>query len=373
MNTQLKNLRYFCCLTLLLLAAGCGKDQTQDVGEYVYVSVPQVALRDRVAAVYNKVGYVANGERVKVLERSSNKRFLRVHADDGREGWIEQRYVVGQDIYNGFEKLARDNAQTASQATAVTRRLVNLHVQPARDSDALYQLKDATKVELLQRSATPKAGMKALKAQQAEEKIDASDEVKKPDEDTPVEKPAPAAGKKGVKPPVPPAEQLEDWWLVRDPQKHVGWLLGRMLDVDIPLEVAQYAEGQRIVASFVLSEVTVPDADSPGNEKKIPQFAVLMTEPHDGLPFDFNQLRVFTWNTKRSRYETAFRDRFEGELPFLVSKEDFGKEGTLPVFKVRARDANGQMTERKYKMNGVIVRRILAPGETPASHSRRRK
>jgi hypothetical protein len=62
----------------------------------------------------------------------------------------------------------------------------------------------------------------------------------------------------------------------------VGWLLARMLDVDIPLEIAQYAEGKRIVASFVLDQVT--DAD-----KKVPQYLVLLSENKDGMPFDYNQ------------------------------------------------------------------------------------
>ena len=365
----------FIFLCALLLLAGCGKEQTEATGEYVYVAAPQVALRDRVAAVYNKVGFVSNGDRVKVLERSSNKRFLRVHADDGKEGWIETRYVVGQDIYNGFQSLAQANARATSQATAVTRRLVNLHVQPARDSDALYQLKDASKVELLKRATTPKAGMKALKAQQAaEDKAETAEEEKKGAEDEAPENSKKTAAKTGKAQTGPPAgSQLEDWWLVRDQQKHVGWLLGRMLDVDVPMDVAVYAEGQRIVASFVISEVKVPDADSPGNEKTIPQYVMLMSEPKDGLPFDFNQLRVFTWNTRRSRYETAFRDRFQGELPFLVTKENFGKEGELPVFSVRAKDPNGGLVERKYKMNGVIVRRISQPGEVPAPRSKRRR
>src|SRR3954469_20902881 len=109
------------CLAFAFFAAGCGKEETQGVGEYVYVSAPQVALRDRVAAVYNKVGFVSNGDRVRVLEHSSNKRFLRVHADNGAEGWIEQRFVVGEDVYSGFAKLAKENAQAASQASAVTK------------------------------------------------------------------------------------------------------------------------------------------------------------------------------------------------------------------------------------------------------------
>jgi hypothetical protein len=104
--------------------------------------------------------------------------------------------------------------------------------------------------------------------------------------------------------------------------------------------------------------------------QKVPQYAVLMTEPKDGLPFDFNQLRVFTWNRKRSRYETAFRDRFEGELPFTVAKADFGKEGVLPTFTAHYRDADGNLQERKYKMNGVIVRRIVAEGQAPPAKSK---
>jgi hypothetical protein len=359
-----------CLLLVVATICGCGKDSSAAGNENAYVSAPQVALRDRVAAVYNKVGFVANGDRVRVLERSSNKRFARVRTEDGKEGWIEQRYLVGKDVYDGFAKLAQENMNSVSQATAVTRRIVNLHVQPARDSETLYQLKDAAKVELLKRASTPKTGLKTLAKMEKPSEVANADEEKdkktSPGDDT---EPTPdSKAKKMIAPPA--AIGMEDWWLVRDQQKRVGWLLGRMLDVDIPLEIAQYAEGQRIIASFVLSEVTVPDESAPGGTKKIPQYAVLMSEPRDGMPFDFNQLRVFTWNTKRSRYETAYRERFMGELPFLVANENFGKEGTLPVFTVRVRDAEGKVLERKYKMNGVMVRRVLAPGEsaTPRRH-----
>ena len=85
---------------------------------------------------------------------------------------------------------------------------------------------------------------------------------------------------------------MEDWWLIRDPDRRVGWVLARMVDLDVPLEIAQYAEGQRTVAFFVLNQVT--DGD-----KKVPQYLVVLTEPKDGLPFDYNQVRVFTWNVKR--------------------------------------------------------------------------
>ena len=145
---------------------------------------------------------------------------------------------------------------------------------------------------------------------------------------------------------------------MRDSHERVGWVLARMIDLDVPLEVAQYAEGQRIVAFFVLNQVQ--DGD-----KKVPQYLTVVTEPKDGLPFDFNQIRVFTWNVRRHRYETAYRERMEGVLPVTVSQENFDKEGLLPTFVIRVQDDDGKITERKYKLNTPIVRRVLAPGEQP--------
>jgi hypothetical protein len=101
-------------------------------------------------------------------------------------------------------------------------------------------------------------------------------------------------------------------------------------------------------------------------DKKVAQYLTVVTEPKDGLPFDFNQIRVFTWNVKRHRYETAYRERMAGVLPVTVSQENFDKEGLLPAFTIRVQDDNGNVSERKYKLNTPIVRRVYAPGEEPA-------
>jgi hypothetical protein len=133
-----------------------------------------------------------------------------------------------------------------------------------------------------------------------------------------------------------------------------------MVDLDVPLEIAQYAEGQRFIAFFKLNEVQDED-------KKVPQYLALLSEPKDGQPFDFDKVHVFTWNVKRHRYETAYRERnLNGVLPATVTHEDFGKEGDLPVFILRVKDDSGNVVERKYKLNTPMVRRVLAPGEAPA-------
>jgi SH3-like domain-containing protein len=307
---------FFPALALLALLAGCGRGHER-VLETDYVSAPQVVLRDRLAQVYNKVGTAKNGDRVDVLDR--DRRFARVRTQSGAKGWVEQRYLVSQQVYDGFQKLKQQEQNSPVEGAATTRNETNLHVEPGRDTEHLYQLSVGAKVSVLRRETVEKNAALA--------------------------KPVSIKGKEQE-----PA--MEDWWLVRDADGNVGWVLGRMIDLDIPLEIAQYAEGQRIVAYFVLNQVT--DGD-----KKVAQYLTLMTESKDGLPFDYNQARVFTWNVKRHRYETAYREHgLNGMLPVTVTHESFGKEGDLPVFVLRVKDPAGNTVERKYKMNTPIVRRV---------------
>ena len=321
-------------LGLLLLAcvvcSGCWRGR-HHAREAAYISAPEAFLRDQVATVYNKTATVKNGERVELLER--DRRFAKVRTASGVEGWVEQRYLVSQKVYDGFQELARQEQNDAPQATALTRNSTNVHLTPSREAEHLYQLAQGNKVSLLKRTTAEKVlpGMPRMESSEKQA-----------------------------------APVLEDWWLVRDEQGHVGWVLGRMLDVDIPLDVAQYAEGRRIVADFVLDQVQ-------DGAQKIPQYLVLLTEPQDGMPFDFNQIRVFTWNVKRHRYETAYRERgLNGVLPVTISQESFGKEGMLPVFVVRVKDDAGNIAERKYKLDTPIVHRVLTPGEQPGNSSHKR-
>ena len=157
---------------------------------------------------------------------------------------------------------------------------------------------------------------------------------------------------------------MEDWYLVRTSSGHVGWVLLRMIDLDVPLDIAQYAEGQRIIGYFVLNNV---DEDG----KPQPQYLVLLNEPKDGLPYDYNQIRVFTRNRAKHRYETAYREHnLEGYLPVKVGHQDFGKEGDLPTFTLRQKTEDGRIVEETYKLNGPIVRRVLTSDEEAAEKAK---
>lgn len=353
--------RIFLTLTLLLLALvpGCKrKGITQH--EYMYVSAAETSLRDRVATMFNKVGTVQNGERVEVLEKQ--RRFLRVRTDKGQEGWIEERSLVPQEVYDGFQKLAQDNAGTSVQGRGTTRAELNMHLTAARDGEHLYQLKDGEKIEILRRATAPKNSPKparpaaATPTKPVAQKKTAVPPAKKPPAPTPPT--AAASVKPNETPPPPPV--MEDWYLVRTSTGKVGWVLLRMIDLDVPVEVAQYAEGQRIIAYFVLNTV-----EEEG--KQVPQYLMLLNEPKDGLPWDYNQIRVFTRNRAKHRYETAYREReMEGYLPVKTGHQTFDKEGDLPTFTIRKKNDSGQIVDVEYKMNGPIVRRVLSPEEAAA-------
>jgi SH3-like domain-containing protein len=317
-------------LAIALLLAGCrGRAR---VLEIAYVSGIKVDLRDHVVQAYQKTGTVKNGDRVEVLDH--DRHFVKVRTATGAMGWVEQRYLVGQDVYDQIQKLTADNQNDPVQAQGTTRNDTNLHVEPGRDTEHLYQISSGEKLSVLKRGTAEKPGAVAPPARSAK----------------------PGGNQPDKKQPVP---VIEDWWLVRDSNNRVGWVLARMVDLDVPLDIAQYAEGQRIVAYFVLDQVQ--DGD-----KKVAQYLTVLTEPKDGLPFDFNQIRVFTWNVRHHRYETAYHERVEGILPVTVSQETFDKEGLLPVFMIRVEDDKGNVTARKYKLNTPIVRRVYAPGEEPA-------
>ena len=339
----LPSIPIFCLALLLAGLSACnrGGSRTQ---EAAYVSAVQANLRDHVAAVYEKTGVVKNGERVEVLDH--DRHFVKVRTAAGVTGWIEQRNLVGQDVFDQIQKLTADNQNDPVQGHGVTRNDTNLHVEPGRDTEHLYQISSGEKLSLLKRGTADKPGVFAPSRGKTQNQNNKD------------------KGGKDEKAPVP---IIEDWWLVRDSNNRVGWVLSRMIDLDVPLDIAQYAEGQRIVAFFVLDQVQ--DGD-----KKIPQYLTALTEPKDGLPFDFNQIRVFTWNVRRHRYETAYRERMDGVLPVTISQENFDKEGTLPVFIIRVQngDDSGKVSERKYKLNTPIVRRVLAPGEVPQRTSPKR-
>ncbi len=337
-------------------------------------------LHDRVAAVSNRVGEVANGQPLEVLEHG--RRFLKVKTQKNEIGWIEEHAVIDSKLYDAFAQLGDQHKQDPVVATAVLRDDVYLHLTPGRDTERFRLLPANAKLQLLARASVAKAAPGAAPSHHRSS--------------APGVAQAPAQGNVPGRPPVTPStpqpkatvtstpipepaqpvpEVLEDWWLVRDSGGHAGWLLSGRIDIEAPDSIAQYAEGQRIVGAYVLTKISDQEADVP--DHTVPEYVMVLSPPKAGLPFDFDQVRVFTWSVKRHRYETAFRIHpIQGYLPVTVSHVT-ERTGTVPTFSFRISTGSEVSIDTQtgitrpvnprtisYEMVDTVVRRIgpdLAP------------
>jgi hypothetical protein len=366
----------------LIFASGC-KHLRKDKREMVYVAARQMYLHDRVAAVSNRVGEVSNGQALEVLEHG--RRFLKVKTDKNEIGWLEERAVIDAADYKVFQDLAEQHKKDYVVATGTLRDDAYLHVSPGRNTDRFYLLPENDKLQLLLRASVPRIAPgtppPVKKTSVPAAAVSPSNPAQQPAKLT-SEKPRKAedASKDSAEAPAQPEVPMEDWWLIRDAHGYVGWLGAGRVDVDVPDEVGQYAEGQRIVGAYVLMKVTDQQADVPDHQ--VPEYVTAMSAPKSGLPFDFDQIRVFTWSVKRHRYETAFRIRpIQGFLPVKVSTEPTAN-GTEPVFSFQiastpdvAIDPNtgiakpANLRTLTYAMRDNMVRRVgpdMAP--IPTTH-----
>jgi hypothetical protein len=294
---------------LLAFSSGCNHFRHEH-NDMVYVVARQMYLHDRVAAVSNRVAEVTNGQPLQVLEHG--RRFLKVKTEKNQIGWIEDRAVIDAKAFHAFDQMGVKHGKDPVVATGVLRDDVYLHLTPGRETERFYLLAMNAKVQLLARASVAKTEPGAAHA------------VK------PAAQPVtPAAGGNQIPGPQAAAKPvMEDWWLVRDGQGRTGWLLAGRLDVDVPDEILVYAEGQRYVGAYMLNTVHDPEATTPNHE--VPQYITVLAPPKSGLPFDFDQVRVFTWSIRHHRYETAFRlHPIMGYLPVRVTPASAGNAPTF--------------------------------------------
>ncbi len=134
------------------------------------------------------------------------------------------------------------------------------------------------------------------------------------------------------------------------------------MELDLPDAVRDGTASANVrpVAWFELNKVS----DITGAK---PQYLVAGSRGPDSQPCDFTNIRVYTWNSKKSRYETAYiENNLCGQMPVRIGTGPKGE----PEFRFRSKDAkpsagNSQVTnndERVYRLIQTVVRRIRDDG-----------
>jgi len=242
------------------------------------------------------------------------------------------------------------------QARGRTKVPTNLRVAPGRTEPRVYQFTRGTEVEIFGRAV--------------EDWVQVSDE-----------KEGAAESEENKE------SKKEDWYLVRGIATRppgegavrnsavmnttqpgdqtipiAGWVVARFVSLDLPDAVrdGMSAANVRAVAWFELNRVT----DDAGEH---PQYLVAGTKSPEGQPCDFTTLRVYTWNPKKSRYETAYIENdLCGALPVHVGKGPKGE----PEFRFHVMDGNKE--ERVYHLVQTVIRRVKEEGAKSGTSVRKK-
>jgi hypothetical protein len=291
--------------------------------EHVYVLTPKTAVWSRLAVVREPLAELQYGERLEVLERRPEH--ARVRTEAGVSGWIELRHLMPPETWQRAAALREEAAKLPLQSSGTTKVRTNVRLEPGREGTPIFQFLPDTKLEIMARRVAE--WTQASRGGGSEE------------------------GESG-----PPAARREDWLLVRgiagDTREVAGWVLGRFLTPDYPEALRDYAGVNRFIAWFRL-------ADMPGETGPRPTWLAAGVSGPEGQACDFTLLRVYNWNARRARYETAYvESNLCGRLPIQVQAAAPDDAQRRASFRFVAEGPRGREETREYQSRQSIVRRV---------------
>jgi len=327
-------------LCLVALAAWFFRPKHEYLGE-AYVSERSTTLWSSVAQVREPIDTLHYGDRVDVMSRRNDS--VKVRTLSGEVGWIDARLLLEPALWQRSVKLLNAAKTMPMQARGRTKVQTNLRVEPGRTQPRLYQFGRGVPVEVVGRAVS--------------DWVQISDEKENSEAQE---------------------SKKEDWFLVRGLATRppgeasarssenntttqpgdqtipiAGWVVARFVELDLPDAVREgmASANVRPIAWFELNRVATPSGVQP-------QYLVAGTRNAEGQPCDFTVLRVYTWNQKRTRYETAFiENNLCGQMPIRLDK------GPKDEPEFRFHQMSGAKEERVYRLTQTVVRRVREPGD----------
>ena len=353
-----------CVLAGFLVSCSPEPSRPPSIGE-AYVGPATLNVRQELAPKSPVSATLKHGDKLDILEY--RRRFVKVRTEHGAEGWTDMRQLLTPEQMAGLQHMVASVAQYPSHGAASVYEPLNMHFEPNRASPSFWQVPENAKVDVIGHKlaprvqpASPAPVLASKPAPQKRKTKDRQSQAKlSPPTPPPAPKPPPnwvalsvpkeeAEEPEAPKPEPKPAGPVpsDDWSLIRTKDGKVGWVLTRMLNMAIPDEVAQYAEGHRITSYFPLGQVQ--DGDTVKNNW-------LWTTIVKGLePYEFDSFRVFVWSRKHHRYETAYIERnIVGHYPVEVSTS-----GDAPIFSVVLEANDGGLYRKTYTFEGYRIRMV---------------
>jgi hypothetical protein len=323
-------------LSVVVIVAWLLRPKHEKVGE-AFISERSVTLWSSVAQVREPVTLLHYGDRVDVLGRRNDS--VKVRSTAGQVGWVDGRLLMEPALWQRSIKLLEQVRSMTVQARGRTKVATNLRVEPGRTEPRLYQFGRGIPLEIVGRAV-------ADWVQVTDEKESGSDADNTKKEDWFLVRGV------ATRPPGEAAARTAETSTTTQPGDSTtpiaGWVVARFVDLDLPEPVREGAASAnvRVIAWFELNRV----ADASGDKS---QYLVAGVHGGEGQACDFTTLRVYTWNPKKTRYETAFIENdLCGQLPVQLAKGPKGE----PEFLFHQMGI--KKDERVYRLIQTVIRRV---------------
>lgn len=235
--------------------------------------------------------------------------YYRVRTRDGREGYMEQKVVGGEEIILRTHELRKSIEGMPPQAEGVTKTKANFRLNPGREHDVIEVLPTGKKFEVYERVVT----------------------VRRPQQ---LDKTA-TRGRPGVEAPssqeeFSPADgAFEDvkkdvWYKVKIEDGRVGYIFTHNIKLTPPEDIGRAVPFMRMVAWRSVNVTDDPDLGAKNNY--VVAYAPIGKDPG----CDFTRLYFMNWSPRLKRRSITWQLRLSGVLPIT----NYHFEGR-PGFSVR--------------------------------------
>lgn len=358
---------------VFLISCGTQQNRSPALGQ-AYVGPATLTLRQELNPKSTITATVRHGERLDIVEYK--RRFSKVRTAGGIQGWTDTRQLLSPEQMADLQRTAQEAAKYPSQGVATTFEMLNVHTEPNRASPSFLQIPEGVKVDVVGHKLAPRTqaapvappppprprvGRRKSKERSASAKVPPPPMPPAPKlppnwqelSKTRMPGAAPSSIKETKPGPPPPPPVMDDWSLIRTSDGKAGWVLTRMLNMAIPDEVAQYAEGHRITSYFAMGDVQ--------DEGNLKHNWLWTTIRRGSEPYEFDNFRFFIWSRRHHRYETVYIARdVVGHYPVEVNTA-----GPNPTFTLILEDDNGALWRKKYAFNGYRVNLVDTAPYTP--------
>jgi hypothetical protein len=234
---------------------------------------------------------------------------FKVRTRDGREGYVEQKSVGGDDIIAKTHELRKSIEGMPSQAEAVTKSKANFRFVPGRQHEIIEVLPPGKKLEVYERVVTLRFDQPSVKGGA---RIKMGDSTIIPAD----EPPTPEEGANDIRKDV--------WYKVKIEDGRVGYIFTHNMKLSPPEDIAKTVPFMRMVAWRTVNVTDDPDIGAKSN------YIVAYAPIGKDAGSDYTRLYLVSWSSKLKRRIITWQLRINGVLPIT----DFHFEGK-PGFSVR--------------------------------------